>query len=826
VAAHVEHADSDMSGRRRTARPELLAPAGERESACAAIAYGADAVYVGLRRFSARAEAGNFSADELAELVAYAHAQKKPRRVYVALNTLLQSSEMPAMSEAVADVAEAGADALIVQDLGVARFVRRHFPQVRLHGSTQMAVHNLNGALAAAEMGFSRVTLARELDAAETARIAAGSGIETECFIHGAMCYSYSGLCLFSSMEFGDSGNRGRCKYPCRSMCRGGNGRDMGLPYSMKDMARLAGARELAASGVVALKIEGRMKSPLYVAAAVDYYRRLLDGDLTEREAAKLEDRIRTIFSRRWTDPERDCAAGVPVVDPGMTGHRGAPVGTVVAVRRSGQAHELEMRTIRPVERHDGLQVELEGDSRPYGFAVDSLRAAAGGKGRAEPVFRAEAGQVVLVGLPKGHPGLPAGAPVYLSSSQEVKRSYSWTCPRRGDWVRRSRLDVEVTISESGIRAAGSARVAAGAGLVQVGAEVALPGPFHPSRGADMAAAVSRAFGRLGGTSFEVGSVAVSNPAGLFVPVSLLNELRRGFVEQLDERARAARDAARGELSDAASVARGSACRSSERWIVKTSDPACAAAALESAQRPDEVILELESERAPGIEDELARMCRARGCDLRLALPMVARRGEDEHWGVEVERLAARGFHLWQAGGVWGMRLLARRLRGLKGADTNADWPVYVLNGFAAEQVLEMGASGFTVSPEDSGDNIAGILRAFGASAVVPVYQDVPLLLSAWESGLDDGSTGTDLKMGRGVRGREYRSAIGTVFVRSGALCLADRIDVLRRAGGSSFRVDFRWRPYDAREAAEIWRRTRAGEATSGFRGNFDRGLA
>ncbi len=179
----------DVSG-----KPELLAPAGQIESAYAAFAFGADAVYAGLSRFSARAEAANFTPESLEELIAYAHSLKPARRVYVALNTLVREDEWRDALETIHLCADLGADALIVQDLGVCRLARRHVPKLKLHASTQMALHDSAGVEAARELGFSRVTLARELTPDEIRAAALVPGIQVETFVHGALCYSYSGL--------------------------------------------------------------------------------------------------------------------------------------------------------------------------------------------------------------------------------------------------------------------------------------------------------------------------------------------------------------------------------------------------------------------------------------------------------------------------------------------------------------------------------------------------------------------------------------------------------------------------------------------------------
>ena len=206
-----------MSSSKRAA-VELLAPAGESRAAYAAFAFDADAVYTGLPQFSARAEAVNISAEELEHITVYAHSLPKPRRVYVTLNTLIRQNEIRDLLRTLALCSDCGVDAVIVQDAGVARLARQHFPNLRLHASTQLAIHNLEGVRAAIDLGFKRITLARELTLDEIRSIARHTDAEIEVFLHGALCYSYSGLCLYSALLRGRSGNRGACAYPCRDI--------------------------------------------------------------------------------------------------------------------------------------------------------------------------------------------------------------------------------------------------------------------------------------------------------------------------------------------------------------------------------------------------------------------------------------------------------------------------------------------------------------------------------------------------------------------------------------------------------------------------------
>ena len=278
----------DTSGVRHPAA-ELLAPAGSFEAALAAFQYGADAIYLGLSNLSARAEAVNFTPEQLLSITAYAHALSPRRAVYVAVNTLVRDDEVQGVLDALDACSEAGVDGVILQDFAVFTLLRRNFPNLKAHASTQMAVHNLEGAQAIAELGFSRVVLARELSFAEIRDITAKAPIETEVFIHGALCYGYSGLCLFSALRTRRSGNRGRCAYCCRSEYQPVEGRERAaFPFSMRDLFLYDSVRDLRDAGVASLKIEGRMKSAYYTAAVTNAYRHALDAAMAGRPLEKL----------------------------------------------------------------------------------------------------------------------------------------------------------------------------------------------------------------------------------------------------------------------------------------------------------------------------------------------------------------------------------------------------------------------------------------------------------------------------------------------------------------------------------------------------------
>ena len=268
---------------------EILAPVGSEEMLRAAVFSGADAVYLGFSGFNARTGAGNFDADSLKEAVRFCHARGVA--VHVALNTTVYGTELPALEQAIRSVAASGADAVICQDLAVATLIGKIAPQLPRHGSTQMSVHTLQGALELKELGFTRVVLARELSLPEVEHITKHCGIETECFVHGALCMCVSGQCYMSAFLGGRSGNRGSCAGPCRlpfeanALPEGKPGRLHHL--SLKDNSVIDKLDKLQALGVASAKIEGRLRTPEYVAAAVSACLAGREGRAYDRDLLK-----------------------------------------------------------------------------------------------------------------------------------------------------------------------------------------------------------------------------------------------------------------------------------------------------------------------------------------------------------------------------------------------------------------------------------------------------------------------------------------------------------------------------------------------------------
>jgi len=282
---------------------ELLAPAGSIESLHAAVNCGADAVYLGGNKFSARAYASNFDDDKIAEVVKYCHIYGV--KVHITINTLIKDSELADAVNYAKYLYKVGVDALIIQDIGLAKLLKSELNDFEIHASTQMTVHNAEGALFLKSMGFKRVVLSRELSLKEVKGISSCIGMETEMFIHGALCISYSGQCLMSSLIGGRSGNRGRCAQPCRlpySLIESISGNEKkGYLLSPKDICTLDVLKNIIDTGTSSLKIEGRMKRPEYVAGVVSAYRKALDSLYDSKsnfDLKKEEERVLQLFNR------------------------------------------------------------------------------------------------------------------------------------------------------------------------------------------------------------------------------------------------------------------------------------------------------------------------------------------------------------------------------------------------------------------------------------------------------------------------------------------------------------------------------------------------
>lgn len=348
-------------------RPELLAPAGSLEAFFAAVDAGADAVYTGLKEFSARAKAKNFSLKEIESITHY--MQQRGKRLYVTLNTLVKENELSQLIDTLGALEEIGVDALIIQDLSIWKLAKDHFPGLELHASTQMTIHNAAGVKMLERMGFTRGVLAREMTLEEIAAIRQQTTLELEQFIHGALCFSYSGQCYFSSFLSGKSGNRGRCAQPCR---RNHSYRQQeGYYFSPNDLSAIDLLPELETAGICSLKIEGRMKSAEYVHKVIRAYRQVLDAPEDQRKAiikdAKLL--LKESFGRQ---PTKGFLSGGQPSDMAIPAHKGATgrfMGEITQVRGG----EISFKTKDALQVGARLRVQPAADKSGKAFTIRQL---------------------------------------------------------------------------------------------------------------------------------------------------------------------------------------------------------------------------------------------------------------------------------------------------------------------------------------------------------------------------------------------------------------------------------------------------------------------
>ncbi|MDE6060059.1 MAG: U32 family peptidase [Clostridia bacterium] len=339
---------------------ELLAPVGDMQCFDAAISCGADAVYLGLSDFNARRKAENFTTDSLRSYVKKAHFYGV--KVYITVNTLVKDCEISSLISMVRAAVEARADAFIVQDLGVATLLKQAFPNIVLHASTQLGVHNLYGALQAEKLGFTRVVLSREAKLADIKEIRQNTKLEIEYFVQGALCVAFSGNCYLSAAERGASGNRGLCRQLCRLpyTAKIDGYTKSGYMLSARDLCLADSLRELTEAGVTSFKIEGRMRREGYVARAVSVYRGLLDSIGSGARLTK-EDRegLQLAYSRGDSYLERAYLDnGTPsVIDSVYNNHTGLLVGEVKEVKPfKSDLYKITLYSNRPLSAGDGLK--------------------------------------------------------------------------------------------------------------------------------------------------------------------------------------------------------------------------------------------------------------------------------------------------------------------------------------------------------------------------------------------------------------------------------------------------------------------------------------
>ena len=691
-------------------RPEILAPAGDAACLEAAVRAGADAVYFGLTGWNARARAENFDAAALDGALRTLHAAGV--KGYVTLNTLVFDAELAGMEAAIRACAAAGADAVIVQDVGVARLVRAVAPDLPLHASTQMTCTDAGSVELARELGASRVILARELSLDDVGALRRETGVDVEVFVHGALCVAYSGQCLTSEALGGRSANRGACAQACR------------LPYELvvdgalrprDDAAYLLSPEDLEASalvprlielGVAALKIEGRMKGPAYVAATTRLYRSAVDAALGLGPApeARAREVALQMFSR-GSGP--GFLAGVDhqrLVDGQTCDHRGTRVGTSGAVVHDRGRAWVELRASAPIERGDGLLVEggFAGSGEVGGrvWAVQE---------RGVEVERGEAGRDLRVWL---------GPDVDVERAGNGHRVWKTSDPRATRDVEaatdraphRVRVDVSVRgrIGEPPLFEATTERGAT--------ARVLGDTPVERATSRAVGAAELRdKLGKLGDTRFSLGDLTLAWPEDAIVPLSSVNRARRALVAALEQAPHTpwrTTDAGHVELVAAATPPARTPAPGGLFVLARTLPQALAAAAAGAGVWLD--FLELTGTGAA------VRALRERGASfVGVAPPRIRKPGEEkiDHY---LASLAPDG-------------VLVRGLGALREAPTPGalrigDFALNVTNRLAASTVLARDLDAFTPAFDLDAAQLCALLDSpFAPWAEVVVHHPMPL---------------------------------------------------------------------------------------------------
>lgn len=527
-------------------RVELLAPAGNMDAFVAAVENGADAVYVGLKEFSARQYAANFDIHELENAVNYGHVRGV--KVYLTINTLISDRELEQALKLTEQAYNIGIDALIVQDIGFASIIKKCFKGLDIHASTQMTVHNLDGVKLMEKLGFKRVILSRELSLEEISEITANSGIEIEIFVHGALCVCYSGQCLMSSIIGGRSGNRGKCAQPCRLPYKL-SGSGMILPgdneasylLSPKDLCGLDILEDIVATGVRSLKIEGRMKSPEYVAITVGIYRKYLDRIVTNsqgnencqvnKNAKKKENlsldiskdmkTLAQVFNRGgFSKGYFFGKTGKDMICWEKPKNWGLPLGEVISYDKKDKMIKIKLKD--NISVGDGIEVWTDGTKEESpGTIVSEI--VLGGKN----VKEAGAGEIVHIGRIKGK--INGGEKVYKTSDKKLidaaRESYT-----RG--YKKKLTVIGTVILRKGEAACLSVKD-------EDGNEVEVKSNAAPEEAINRPMTVDKVkeqVNKTGNTPFEFRELHVIADNSIIFPVKELNMLRRQALEELERK--------------------------------------------------------------------------------------------------------------------------------------------------------------------------------------------------------------------------------------------------------------------------------------------------
>lgn len=699
---------------------ELLAPAGSREALVAAVENGANAIYLAGNAFGARAYASNFDREALREAIHFAHLRKVA--IHVTVNTIVADEEMGPLRDYLRFLYEAGADAVLVQDLGVARVAHETVPDLPLHASTQMSVSSLEGVRALAELGFTRVVLARELSLKEIRHICAHAPVEIETFMHGALCVCYSGQCLMSSMIGGRSGNRGRCAQPCR------------LPYTLvdekgqdvlgdkagsyllspRDLSTIDVIPDLIEAGVSSLKIEGRMKRPEYVATVVRTYREAIDTYYAGKGYAVTQeerDDLAQIFNRDFTTAYLEGRPGKAMMSDRRPNNRGLLIGRVTA-------YDWDARIVTvKLSGRLGLGDQVDFWVKVGGRVTATISALTDAKGRA--VEEGQAGDTVSFAIPSAVRDHDRVFKVYDARLMErAKETYASGAPVRRIPVA---IAVRAAVGEPLTVTLCDAEGHRGEGRTDFIGEPARKRPLSEE-------IIRKQVSRLGTSVYEMKSLHCDIAGEVMVPMSEINEARRKAVEALDALRLKEIEARehRPEPKFTDRIARQKPPKA--RFLVAVDTLGKAEAAL--AAGADGILFGGESYEhrviAPEEYERAWQMAREAGARIDFNTPRIVHDGQQKH----VERLLT-AFAAFPPDAVHvhniAMLALVRRLTDFA---IHADYSLISYNKQTLAFLKDYGASGATLSPELTAKEIRQLAKESPLPLTCIVHGRLELMVS------------------------------------------------------------------------------------------------
>ena len=673
---------------------ELLAPAGSFEALRAAVEAGADAVYLAGEKFGARAYAENFAGEQLAEAVSFAHLRGVA--VHVTVNTLIADEELDEFAAYIKFLRRANVDALLVQDLGAASVIKQVVPEIPLHASTQITIHNAEGVKALAELGFTRAVLSRELTLTEIEKICRESPIETEIFIHGALCVCWSGQCLMSSLIGGRSGNRGRCAQPCR------------LPYELvdadgknllsagkyllspKDLNTLDLLPRLVETGVTSLKIEGRMKRPEYVATVVKVYRDALDKKTSTPEDRR---KLAQIFNRDFTTAYLEKNPGKNLISDMKPNNRGVLIGRVVEVGRDRLVLKLNG------EVHAGDQVEIwvkVGGRVTFTVEDFDLR-----------------GDLCSVKAPtKGVRVHDRAFKIFDAELTAEARKYFTGAPVRRIGVA---ADVRAKIGEPLTLTLTDADGNVASAQTNFIAGHAVNRPLTVDT-------LNKQIGRMGNSVFALEKISAAVDDNLMVPISELNDVRRRAVEDL-ERQRLQKFK-REKISALPAKTFKPCAVDATKLVAHVDTPAKVQAALDAGA--DEILYGGETFTNQPVKNisEAIELVHLRGKKISLATPRLVR--EDEMPAIEkILPCAVDAVYVHNLATL----SLAKKL---SDAPIRTDFSLHVFNSATINFLASLGVEGVTLSPELNLAQVKALVKKSPLPVECIVHGRQELMISAY----------------------------------------------------------------------------------------------